>query len=283
MLGLITDRTQENVDYLVSLNRKGWANMTPYEKAIWTGDPLTASDFGYREPVNLLPNRVYYSEGVRVSFRNNYFVVVGSGYAVIVIGAASDFAGADVTLSVDSITGTGGNLELVWYDSDDTFYSVEDTMLSGGNMITTRLSDNPWGMEYLALRITTSGGITTLNKVMLERGETRHDYTPYTPILPTMATKGAYNYSDLNRVEMAVEELSVNLGLGLETKTDWNIWDVPTESDMNRYRDNLVMIEQHLRLEEVMGDIPPDLSKLTITHANMIEKFLMSVSAIVEV
>jgi hypothetical protein len=253
--------------------------MTSYERAIWTGDPLTASDFGYSGAVNLLPSRVFYSEGVTVIFRNDHFAVSGAGYAVIVIGAASDFAGADITLSADRITGTGGSLELGWYDSDDTFESIDRVELSSGGVTTVRLDTNTGTWQFLALRITTSGGITAFNKVMLERGDTRHDYVPYTPVLPTEATKGAYNYSDLNRVEMAVEELSEQLGLRLTTKTDWTIWDVPTESDMNRYRDNLVMIEQHFRMEEVMGDIPPDLSKLTYTHANMIEQFLLSVSA----
>lgn len=276
MLGLITDRTQEHVDYLASLNRKGWAKMTPYERALWSGDPLTAADFGYGQPVNILPNKVHSSDNVLVLFRNSYFVVTDTGVVTIVIGAADDFIGKDVTLSAGAISGSG-HLELVWYNSEDD-YEDAGCSLTGSGTITAYLDAKPGTWDYLAMRIYAQGTVT-YHEVMLERGDTRHNYVPYTPVLPTMATKGAYNYSDLNRVEMVVEELSERWGLGLVTKTDWGIWDVPTRSDMTRYRDNLVAIENHLMLGDTMGDIPPDLSKLTYTHANMIEQFLLSVSA----
>ncbi len=56
------------------------------------------------------------------------------------------------------------------------------------------------------------------------------------------AAKGAYNYTDLNRVETAVAELAEMLGLSLETKTDWQIYDAPTASDMSRYLGNVIAV-----------------------------------------
>lgn len=271
MLGLITDRTQENVDYLASLNRKGWSKMTPYEKAIWTGNPLTAADFGYREPVNIIPNLVHCSDDVSVLFRNDHFVATGRGAATVVIGAADDFIGKTVTLSIETISGPG-HLELVWYNSEAAFEVAGCTLLTGYSATAT-LSATPGTWSYLALRIYTQGTVT-YHKVMLELSGTRHEYVPYTPILPTEATKGAYNYSDLNRVEMAVEELSEKLGLSLVTKTNWGLWDVPTENDRDRFRDNLSEIANHLGLDDPDGD----LNKMTFARANEIERFLLSAS-----
>ena len=39
------------------------------------------------------------------------------------------------------------------------------------------------------------------------------------------AAKGAYNYTDLNRVETAVKEIAEKLGLSLVTKTNWTLWE----------------------------------------------------------
>lgn len=288
MLGLITNRTQANVDRLNELNAKGWANMTPDEQAEWMGDPMAAPG-----GVNLMPNGPYYSGSVNLSYRNEYITAVATQpgiylYAVSIIGAAADFEGKTVTLSVGDITTVGGGvpqLALYWHD-DAGFGSTGVSLSASGTSRTILLDNNQDNRAYLALYVyvtteasVAAGAVTTYHHVMVEMGDTRHDYVPYTPILATPATLGAYNYSDLNRVETVVEELSERWGLGLVTKTDWSMWDVPTAEDMSRYRDNLVAIEQHLKLEDTMGDIPYDLSLMTYTHANQIEKFLMNVSS----
>ena len=106
---------------------------------------------------------------------------------------------------------------------------------------------------------------------MLENGSTRHEYVPYVEILPTNCTKGAYNYSDLNRVERAVAEISDLAGLGLVTKTDWAMWDIPTSSDMERYLSNVKTIREHYSIET---EIPETMNNLTYEDANNIEKIL---------
>ena len=85
------------------------------------------------------------------------------------------------------------------------------------------------------------------------------------------AMRGAYNHSDLNRVETAVAELSEFLELGLVTKTDWGTWDVPTHTDMNRYISNLQTIKERCLSSE---EIPASMNGLTRESANNIEKML---------
>lgn len=60
------------------------------------------------------------------------------------------------------------------------------------------------------------------------------------------AQKGAYNYTDLNRVESAVAEIAKTLGLDLRTKTNWTKWDIPTQSEMDRYLGNVRKIREAL-------------------------------------
>lgn len=70
MIGMITDRTQNNVDRRNALAKKGWANMTPEERLEWSGDPLLA-DGG----VNLLPRGTNYADGSSVKYRGNSIIV----------------------------------------------------------------------------------------------------------------------------------------------------------------------------------------------------------------
>ena len=113
--------------------------------------------------------------------------------------------------------------------------------------------------------------------------------------------RGAYNYTDFNRVESAVEYLSKRLynipseiealaeQLGVapdsllmagfegekyadvEVKTDWTANDYLTGNDRNRYLQNLLLI---LSGFQDTSKIPTTLSGLTYLGANNIEKSL---------
>jgi hypothetical protein len=91
------------------------------------------------------------------------------------------------------------------------------------------------------------------------------------------AAKGAYNYTDLNRVETAVTEIAWKLGLTLTTKTDWTLWDIPVAAEMERYLSNIVAIRD--ACPDVVGFpvLPTSMDRLTYEGANSIEKVLMLV------
>lgn len=101
--------------------------------------------------------------------------------------------------------------------------------------------------------------------------------------------RGIYGYTDLNRVEQAVETivgLAAQLGkpLDLEVKTDWGepgVFPVnfPTESQMTRYLGNVRTIR------EVFGistQLPQTMRRLTWRSANNIEKVLQSALTIAD-
>ena len=91
--------------------------------------------------------------------------------------------------------------------------------------------------------------------------------------------KGAYNYSDLNRVESAVEELSKFLELGLNTKTNWGMLDVPTQADMRRYISNLLKVKDRYSASVQIQDSG---NGFTYESANNIEKMLTEACAVMD-
>lgn len=89
------------------------------------------------------------------------------------------------------------------------------------------------------------------------------------------AAKGAYNYTDLNRVERAVAEIAATLGLVLTTKTDWSMWDVPTQDDMNRYLNNIEVVRNVCPNRNNFPNMPVRMSGLTYDTANRLEEILL--------
>ena len=286
MLGLITDRSERNLYYRNSLSNKGWSGMTSAEKAEWLGNPL--NEVG----VNLFACGPYYSSAVNVKYRNKEILATAlyGGiylYAISIIGNAADYENKVFTLSADAIesstTGTP-QLAVYWHDDNGYEYAGASLMSAGSVTFDTTEWPNTNNREYLAVYVyvTTyetvqTGATARFGRVMLENGAEQHDYVPYTEILPTLATKGAYNYSDLNRVERTVAEISDIASLGLVTKTDWAMWDIPTASDMNRFIGNIAAIRQLLTNTTGVPAAPESMNNLTYLEANNIEQILLAV------
>lgn len=89
--------------------------------------------------------------------------------------------------------------------------------------------------------------------------------------------KGVYSYTDLNRVETAVKQISDKMTLGLTTKTDWDLPAIfstkewPVESQMKRYLGNVAAIRSYF---VISIPIPSTMERLTWQGANNIERIL---------
>jgi len=113
---------------------------------------------------------------------------------------------------------------------------------------------------------------------------------------------GAYNYTDLNRVEEAVDYIAdelvqapltlqayaTSLGVAwdsyfdvpydptdysnLTIKTNWAVTDIPSVTQMNRYYNNLALIRAALPVQIVL---PSSMNYLTYSGANDIERMLL--------
>jgi hypothetical protein len=117
--------------------------------------------------------------------------------------------------------------------------------------------------------------------------------------------KGAYNASDLNRVESAVAylvgrfndlpgELADYLNslgvapdalfdvpyshpISLTVKLDWAVADIPLNTQMERYISNINAIRSIITIPAEAPATPPDVQGLTVTEANDIEAILKAV------
>lgn len=283
MQGLVTDRAQSNVLRRNELAAKGWSGMTDDEKSEWLGSPLSEST------ANLLPYAPYYSSVVELKRTNDAIIATATAvgvylYAVQIVGAASDFVNRTMTLSVDYIgTSDGVSPQIAMYWHDGNGFEYAGASLTEAGSVTFSTGSNTGNREYLAMYIyvTTdatakAGDAVRFRGVMLEFGDERHEYVPYVEILPTNTTKGAYNYSDLNRVERAAAELSDLHGLKLKTKTDWGVWDVPQESAMLRYITNIKKIRQACLDPNTVSAAPDSMTGLNYNDANNIEKILLA-------
>jgi len=94
--------------------------------------------------------------------------------------------------------------------------------------------------------------------------------------------KGAYNYTDWNRVESAVAQLAEVLGIDLETKTDWAIEDEIKYSDQERYLNNIAILRERGGCLVNTPPVPGSLSKLTYSLANDIEQILVDIETAVK-
>ena len=286
MKGLITDRTQRNVYYRKELAAKGFSAMTIAEKEAWLGNPLEAVG------ANLFANGPSYSSVVDVKYRSDEIVATATAagiylYSISIIGEAYKYANKVFTLSADSIVASGSGtpqIALYWHDGNGYEYAGADLLTAGSVTFDTSVFPNTNNRQYLAayIYVTTHASVTSGESarfvgVMLENGATRHPYVPYTEILATEVTKGAYNYSDLNRVERAVAELSDAFNLGLYTRTDWGMWDIPTASQMNRYLGNIATLRNLLPTDADVPSAPTTMNNLTYTDANNIELILSAV------
>lgn len=94
--------------------------------------------------------------------------------------------------------------------------------------------------------------------------------------------KGAYNYSDLNRVQSAVRFLRDRLsGAGYTvTISDHKTWmtnDVPTRTDMANYLADVRAIRNVYALPETTPQVPNTMARLNYVRANNIEQILAEV------
>lgn len=98
--------------------------------------------------------------------------------------------------------------------------------------------------------------------------------------------KGAYNAADLNRVGAAVLYIAGRLAdAGYHTpvapKQDWQMQDIPTPAQMQRYLADIGTIRAALAVMLSTPDAPASMDKLNYTEANAIEQILLDVDALI--
>lgn len=100
--------------------------------------------------------------------------------------------------------------------------------------------------------------------------------------------KGAYNYTDLNRVGEAVDylrnRLSDDAGTYVEVspKTDWAETDIPNQQQATQYIADIQNIRAAFLLPEGTPEAPDTLTGLTYSGANAIETILYNLNETID-
>ena len=91
--------------------------------------------------------------------------------------------------------------------------------------------------------------------------------------------KGAYNYTDLNRVGAAMQYLAERFTrfgyvVDIAPVVDWMEADTPSTTDMALYLSNLAVLRKTFVVMQSTPEVPSDTENLTYREANDIEKIL---------
>ena len=97
--------------------------------------------------------------------------------------------------------------------------------------------------------------------------------------------RGAYNHTDLNRVEEAVAYVGGRLKelgyLSVSPWTrSWSVDDIPTEIDLTRYFNNVAMLRRAVTVWANTPAAPNDINDFGVDEANALERILIDVDVV---
>ena len=201
-------------------------------------------------------------------------------------GMAADSAGAAVTASTGAWSSTTA-------PAADGSWRVSVPLEIGVNSITVTATDGAGlttSWTGTVVRLITDRAQADLDRVrsILERLNAGTASAADLAAINSPTQRGAYNYTDLNRVGAAVELLTASLrsqGFAPSTspKTDWTEADIPTETPMEIYRQNVAAIFGARLVQEPYITLPASMAGLTLDGANSIEWALVCVDAVTPV
>lgn len=180
-------------------------------------------------------------------------------------------------------TNTEGNLWQATADrAADDIYRVELTLIgSTGNSTTASMT-----LYYGLLNLITDRTRADVDAVRALAAKGWAAMTDAEKAAWTAGLKGAYNAADLNRVGAAVLYIAGRLAdagyhAPVAPKQDWQMQDIPTPAQMQRYLADIGTIRAALAVMPSTPDAPISMSGLTYTDANDIEQILLDVDALI--
>ena len=95
--------------------------------------------------------------------------------------------------------------------------------------------------------------------------------------------KGAYNATDLNRVNEAMKYLagvftSYGYTVSLQPMPTWSVGEIPAEAQMGVYLANVAALRAVLDMPSTTPAVPADMALLTYIEANNIEQILVDIN-----
>ncbi len=201
---------------------------------------------------------------------------------------------ATLPVSTVYVSGTVNDVVVTWTNvsgeiweavadrSEDDIYHVEMTIVSASGQSTS----TSFTLYYGLLNLVTDRTQTDVDYVTNLSALGWDNMTADQQAQWTLGLKGAYNYTDMNRVGNAVKYVAGRLEnagyyVPVDPKIDWLESDIPTESSMVRYLKDVETIRNTLTVTPNTPEVPNDMVGLTYEEANNIERILLMVDALI--
>ena len=186
----------------------------------------------------------------------------------------------DVSVTWTNVSGE--TWEAVADRSEDDIYHVEMTIVSASGQST----NTSFTLYYGLLNLITDRTQADVDYVARLSAKGWSGMTDSEKSEWLLGLKGAYNYTDLNRVGNAVTYVAGRLENAgyyvlVDPKIDWMESDIPTKSSMVRYLDDVETIRNTLTVLPNTPEVPDDMEGLTYEEANDIERILLAVDALI--
>ena len=242
----ITNRSEYNVARLKTLRDKGWSNMTQDEQDEWMGNAGQ----------NLFLPSSYTSKGnwIDVSFDEDKIVITAQHEIPSLLRQSVKYDDFDVGSFIDSNRRLTIGIDSVMKPTDvicnvilarqknagSNIYVQYEPILSSGGQATFTLDHGLDHYMQISVGNILEGQSVVIEGLRINRGSRLYPYVPFGEKGITDALLGAYNHTDLNRVEAAVARIANRLGFTLSTKTNWTKHDIMTIEDFEgRYIKNI--------------------------------------------
>lgn len=203
-----------------------------------------------------LPNDIVYVSGIVNGVEYTFTLTDSIGSATIWT-ADVERATPDIylcTITATASTGSTSTLEITLY------YGL-------ANLITDRTAQDVQAVMQL---ITKGSG----------------NWTDEERALWLSGMKGAYNASDLNRVESAVNYILERYKIAgifpvIVTKNTWQMTDFMNKDESDRYLYNMRVLRSALTMPANAPEVPADMDRFTYQEANDIESILLLIDSII--
>lgn len=161
--------------------------------------------------------------------------------------------------------------------AEDDIYRVSITAVNSRG-IASQLST----IIYYGLHLITDRTQLDVDRVNVLAKKGWENMTPEERSEWKIGLKGAYNSTDLNRVQSAVRYLAdrfagVGYSVTLSEPKTWTVQDAPTMTDMRNYLADVSAIRGVLALLKTTPPVPDTMVGLTYIKANHIEQILLDV------
>ena len=180
-------------------------------------------------------------------------------------------------------TNTGGEVwEAVADRADDDIYHVELSIVSSTGASTTA----SFTLYYGLLNLITDRTQADVDYVARISAKGWSGMTDSEKSAWLLGLKGSYNYIDLNRVGNAVTYVAGRLTeagyfVPVSPKIDWTESDIPKESDMQTYLEDVEILRSALTVLPETPEVPEDMEGLTYEEANDIERIILAVDDLI--